>query len=96
VSRKRSGVKTCLLWKAKRKPHKFGNRGNRGGQAQRGALLFTASWRGTVLSGLQPGYANPLDIVISPDHAAGPKRVAVVKGQVELIRQRCDGSGVKT
>jgi hypothetical protein len=32
-----------------------------------------------------PSHANPADAFISPDYVARPKRMAVVKGEVEFI-----------
>jgi hypothetical protein len=47
-------------------------------------------------SGVFPSHADPPAVSISPDHAAGPKRVAVVKRQIEDLGQVCDNSGIHT
>ena len=44
-----------------------------------------------------PSHANPANALVSPDHMAGPKGVAVVKGEIEFIGQICGGpTGIET
>jgi hypothetical protein len=43
-----------------------------------------------------PGHANPADAFISPDPVAGPKRAAVVKGEIEFIGQVYGRTGIET